>query len=100
MESVSERLNILFKRGYKCNFTIKEGHLYYDEKNRIESDHIHLDNTFRIEDDSDPNSQTVIYAISSNLPDVKGVVVDSFGLYSDPEKIKFVQSLENAAKPA
>lgn len=98
MESVSERLNKLYKSGYICNFTIKNGHLFYEDKKMIDNKDIHLDDTFRIEDDSDPDSQTVIYALSTKVHKLKGLIIDSFGLYADPEKIKFVQSLEKAAR--
>ncbi len=69
----------------------------YDESMRAEYDHFEccsgriklfaadfsVDQMFRFENTSDPDDQAIAYAITSDVYDIKGIYVDSYGLYHD-----------------
>lgn len=44
---------------------------------------IKVDHIFRFENTSDPEDQSILYAISSPSKGIKGLYVDSYGVYHD-----------------
>ena len=91
MESMIERLKILKDRGYTVNFCVsRQGQLLSKDKEVLSNDEVNLDGIYRIEDQSDPDNQAVVYAVSSNSGEY-GVLIDSYGTESDPAIDKFVK---------
>lgn len=79
--------------GYSENFLVREGDLYTSAGTKIPVEDVAIDSTFRIESDSDPTHQSVIYALSCAKIGLKGTIVNSFGTYSEPEKDRLMQKL-------
>ena len=42
-----------------------------------------IDKSFRFDVDEDPSDQAVLYAISSQVHNIKGLLVNGYGIYSD-----------------
>ena len=53
-----------------------------------------VDNYYRFEGPSDPGDQSIVYAISSDVHDIKGVLVNAYGIYSEPITDKMLKRLE------
>jgi hypothetical protein len=71
-----EAINGLKKEGYIEDCQANGYKLFHDE--------FVVDKYFRFEDDTDPANQSIIYAIYSEKYGLKGMLVNSYGIYSDP----------------
>jgi len=96
METLVERLNKLKELGYTENFTVRDGQLLNGNSQPAEPNALKIDDTYRIEDDSDPTHQTIIYALSSKDQAVKGVLVDSYGPDSSSEKTEVIETISKS----
>ncbi len=83
-DTVLEALNELKKEGYTLDFNLKENCLVCSEgKHFLTADDFHVDSFYRFEGMTDPADESIVYAISSKKLNVKGVLVNAFGIYSD-----------------
>lgn len=55
-----------------------------------------IDKYFRFEGQSDPADGAILYAISSEKYHVKGVLVNGYGIYSDPLTNEMLTKLKTA----
>ncbi len=82
--SLIEAIEGLRKRGYTEDFKLKWNVL---DCNNGQCDILHdefeIDSYYRFEENTDPSEQSVIYAISSEKYNVKGILINSYGLYAD-----------------
>ncbi len=95
-ETVSEALNDLVKRGYTTDFSIlAENECLVCNKTFIQlsPDEFEIDETYRFEGNSDPGDEMIVFAISSLKHNVKGTVVNAYGMYSDSSSSKIVEHL-------
>lgn len=85
-ETVSEAINDLIKRGYTTDFYIeatkdcivcRKSDLALSEKEFV------IDEVHRFEGESDPGDSMIVYAISSREHNVKGVLMNAYGVYAD-----------------
>lgn len=95
-ETVSEAMNDLIKRGYTTDFSIvpeKDCLVCNTTKVQLPPDEFIIDETYRFEGDTDPGDSMIVFAISSKKNDIKGIVVNAFGMYSDSATSKIVERL-------
>ena len=52
-----------------------------------------IDQVYRFEDDTDPDNQSILYAISSTMSDLKGTLVNGYGNSSDTFASKLIERL-------
>lgn len=80
-----EGINDLKKQGYIEDFNLKENWL--DCRNgqyKVLHNEFEIDKWFRIEgDDSSAEDSSILYAISSEKYNLKGTMVNAYGMYSD-----------------
>jgi hypothetical protein len=79
-----ETLEKLRKEGYVEDFNAK--HDFLECRNgefQVSHNDFQVDKTFRFEGETNPADEAVLYAISSEKHDLKGVLVNAFGIYSD-----------------
>ena len=89
-----ERLKKLKSKGYSRDFLVNsKGELECLNGDAVSSKGISIDDVYRIEDDSDPTHQAIIYAISCSSPKMKGTLVDSYGPNSDQQKDRFINKI-------
>ncbi|WP_432708169.1 cupin domain-containing protein [Pedobacter sp.] len=99
MTTVSEVLRDLKTQGYTVDFNLENNCLVCSENRlKIHPEEFVLDKHFRFEGMSDPGDEAVVYAISSPKHHLKGVLVNGYGIYSDPETDQIVKTLEERAR--
>lgn len=77
-----EILEKLRKEGYTMDFNIKFDSLICEDTCLRPQD-FEVDQTFRFEGNTNPSDEAILYAISSTSGDLKGVLVNSYGVYAD-----------------
>ena len=83
-DTLSEAMNALRKQGYTEDFSLKENSVVCSTGRYNMLHHeFEIDKSFRFDDNEDPSDQAVLYAISSSVYNVKGLLVNGVGIYSD-----------------
>ncbi len=77
-----EILEKLRKEGYTEDFNIRFDSLICDKACLLPQE-FEVDQTFRFEGNTNPSDEAILYAISSKSGDIKGVLVNSYGVYAD-----------------
>jgi hypothetical protein len=90
MKTVLEITNLLREQGYKENFNLKDNKITGDSGNKMYApEELIIEKTERYEGDSNPSDNAIIYAITAK-DGTKGILIDSYGAYSDPEMAKII----------
>lgn len=83
MTTLSEVMNHLSKEGYTFDFNTaaKSG----DDQNLLTQhpENFLIDRFYRFEGASDPEDESILYAISSTDGKIKGLLVDGYGISAD-----------------
>jgi len=81
--TLAEAINDLRKRGYKEDFNAKPHCLECNALNlQLHPEHFSVAEFHRFEGMSNPDDNSIVYAISSH-EGVKGLLVDAYGMYAD-----------------
>ncbi len=92
--TLSETINGLFKLGYTHDFNIKEESIVCQNTNiALSPEDFQIDHVYRFEGDSDPEYQSILYAISSTKFDVKGTLVNGYGISAEETTSKLIEKL-------
>jgi len=95
MTTVTEVLSNLKKEGYTIDFNLKDNSLEsHGNYLQLHPDEFLIDRHYRFEGISDPEDEAVVYAISSLRNNLKGVLVNGYGISSDPLTEAMVQALK------
>lgn len=93
--TLSETINGLIKLGYTHDFNIRDECIVCYQTNLILSpDDFQIDKVYRFEGASDPDDQSILYAISSEKYEIKGTLVNGYGISSDEVSSKLVEKLK------
>src|SRR5262245_10896984 len=93
-DSLLEGLTDLKNRGYKLDFRKDLTSLYcYVFDLWVTPEQFNVDEVHRFEEDSNPDDNCVLYAISS-YTGMKGTLVDSFGVYAEYVTFEMAQKFE------
>lgn len=93
--TLSETINGLIELGYTHDFNIKDECIVCHQTNIFLSpDDFQIDKVYRFEGASDPDCQSILYAISSLRHDIKGTLVNGYGISSDEATSKLVEKLK------
>lgn len=87
-----ETLEKLRKEGYSEDFNIRFDSLICKDVCLLPSQ-FEVDKTFRFEGNTNPSDEAILYAISSLDGQIKGVLVNSYGVYSDDLTEEMVNKL-------
>lgn len=96
-ETVSEAVNDLYKRGYTTDFKIhkeKECLICNKTSLQLSPDEFEIDETYRFEGATDPGDEMIVFGISSKQHNIKGIVINAYGVYSDSNTSKIVERLK------
>lgn len=94
MTTLSEVLNKLKSEGYTVDFNLQENCLVCQGNSlEIKPDEFVVDRHFRFEGMTDPGDEAIVYAISSVKHDIKGTLVNGYGIYSDPLNDTMIKAL-------
>jgi hypothetical protein len=96
---LAETIEALKAKGYVEDFNLRENCLECRAGEfRVFADEFEIDSVFRFDVMSDPSDQSVLYAIHSKKTGLKGILVNSFGVYSEPVTNEMVAALLRAEK--
>ncbi|MEO7443936.1 MAG: phosphoribosylpyrophosphate synthetase [Ferruginibacter sp.] len=95
MTTLSEITNLLKERGYTFDFNIKENCLECgDNLLKIFPGEFIVDKHYRFEGPSDPGDEAIVYAISSSKYNIKGVLVNGYGISSESITDDMIKALD------
>lgn len=93
--TLSETINGLINAGYNIDFNIHEECLICHQiKESLSPHHFQIDKVYRFEGASNPDDQSILYAISSKKYDIKGILVNGYGISSDEATSKIIEKLQ------
>lgn len=84
MTTLSEVLDNLKNEGYVTDFNLRDNCLVcHGNELQLHPEDFVVDRHYRFEGDTDPGDQAIVYAISSDKYNVRGTLVNGYGIYSD-----------------
>jgi hypothetical protein len=84
-DTMTDALTYLRSKGYTLDFNLTQDFLECENgKYHIPSNDFRIDEVFRFEGNSDPADESIVYAISSEDHKLKGVLVNGYGIYTEP----------------
>lgn len=93
--TLSQTINGLKKEGYTLDFNLQQECLVCHHINiAMSPDDFEIDAVYRFEGDSNPDDESILYAISSLNHNVKGLLVDAYGIYSEGMSAALVEKLQ------
>lgn len=97
--TLSETMNELRKQGYTEDFNLKQNCLECrNGQFKVFADEFKVDRFFRFEGESNPSDSSILYAISSEDKHMKGLLVNAYGIYSEPLTDEMVNKLQIRSK--
>ena len=100
-DTVSEAVNDLVKRGYTSDFNLNHDVNFLicnKTSTSLSPEEFEIDEVYRFEGDTDPGDETIVFAISSMKHDIKGIVVNAYGMYADNAASRIVRYLSTHIK--
>ena len=98
MTTVSEVLNKLKENGYTVDFNLNDNCLVcHGNSLQIHPEEFVVDKHYRFEGQTDPGDEAIVYAISSTKHNIKGTLVNGYGISSDPMTDKMIAALTEKA---
>ncbi len=95
MLSLTDAVKHFEAKGYDKNLTQKFDHFECDDGQvKLYPADFIVDDVFRYENTSDPDDQAILFAISSVTYKIKGIYIDSFGLYHNDLSAKLNAALK------
>lgn len=95
MTTLSRVLDVLKERGYTEDFNLTDTCLIcHGNSLQVFPEEFVVDKHYRFEGVSDPGDEAVVYAISSTKHDLKGVLVNGYGIYSDNISDEMIKALK------
>ena len=89
-----EAVNGLRSRGYDYDFHFEDACLHCSKiSEKFKASDLKITEHYRFEGMSDPEDNSVIYAIESKQGH-KGIIIDAYGAYSDEHKTAFISDIE------
>ncbi len=95
MTTLSEVTNLLKARGYTVDFNLKQNHLECPNNLlKIFPDEFIVDKHYRFEGASDPADEAIVFAISSLKHNLKGVLINGYGISSEGMTSEMIKALD------
>jgi len=83
-DTMTEAIQWLQGKGFIHDFNLKEDCIGFNNGTQSMSpDDFTVEYFFRFEGDTDPGDENIVYGINSDTYNVKGVIVNAFGMYAD-----------------
>lgn len=96
-DTLSEAMNALKAEGYILDFNIAfDNLLCRDNGVCLNPSQFEIVKYFRFEGNSNPDDSSILYAIESNDGTMKGILVNAYGIYSDPASDAMLKKLSVA----
>jgi hypothetical protein len=86
------------QEGYTANFGVQDQHLQHmDSGHAYAPDQVHIVDFYRFEGITDPDDSSILYVIETN-DGRKGMLVDAYGVYSNPDVDEFIKGVDDIKK--
>ena len=96
-DTLSEAVNDLVKRGYTSNFNIKNDCLSCVENEiDLHPEEYTIDEIHRFEGNTDPGDENILFALSSAKYNMKGLLVNAYGMYGDSFTAQLISKLNKS----
>ena len=93
MDTLSQRIEQLRKEGYTTDFNLEDEKISNNTNSIIYGvDQLDIDKVYRFEGTSNPDDNCILYAISAD-DDIKGVLVDGYGVSGGQNSIALAKKL-------
>ena len=92
-DTVTEAIKDLKARGFTMDLNLQENCIVCNEE-KFNPDDFEIDKVFRFEGESNPDDEAVLYAISSTKHDVKGLLVNGYGISADAASNAIIAKLQ------
>jgi hypothetical protein len=84
MATLTDMIKKWQDRGFTANLCIKYDHFEVDSgKHKLYPNEIEVLKIERFENTSDPDDQSILYAITCDAKNIKGIYIESYGLYHE-----------------
>ena len=94
-ETLSEAITALRQQGYTADFNLQENCLEcIAGRQELLPHEFTIDKSFRFDVDENPSDQAMLYAISSEIHHMKGLLVNGYGIYSDEMSNDMLEKLK------
>lgn len=91
--TVSEAIDGLKARGFTTDFEFVNGEFQgFKDGRSFSAEELTIVEHYRFEGISNPDDESIVFAIESN-DGVRGVLVDAYGLYANPELAAFLKNV-------
>ncbi|NEN25448.1 phosphoribosylpyrophosphate synthetase [Cryomorpha ignava] len=97
-DTSSQAINDLVKRGYTANLSLsaeKDCLICHSPTMELSPDDFEIDEVYRFDGMTNPSDESIVYGISSKKHEIKGVIVNSYGVYADRAKSQIVKKLND-----
>lgn len=96
---MTEVLEKLKAEGYTTDFNLQDNCLTcHGNALQLRPEDFIVDRHFRFEGASDPDDEAIVYAISSPKHNLKGVLVNGYGIYSDDRNNEIIAALHQKTR--
>ncbi len=93
-DNVVVAINDLRREGFNEDFNLKTHCLECVSNGfQVLADEFEVDGVFRFDGDTNPADESILYAISSEKYNLKGLLIDAYGTYSDPLTSEMIEKL-------
>ena len=99
MTTMTEVIDHLRKTGYVEDFNLQQNCLSCRNGHySVFHNEFVIDKVYRFEGDSDPADEATVYAISSPKYEIKGILINGAGIYTESMTDEMLDSLKMARK--
>jgi len=93
-DTVTEALNWLKQEGFTQDFNLNNDCVLFDNgKQSMSPKDFNIEYVFRFEGDTDPGDENIVYGINSEIFNIKGVMINAFGVYADEVSTDMLKKL-------
>lgn len=96
-DTVTEAINDLRRRGYSEDLNLSPNHnsLHCHRLDLlIAANDFQVDEMHRFEGNTDPGDEMVVYAISSEFKQIKGILTEAYGMYAESLDAELLNKLK------
>ncbi|RYU95103.1 phosphoribosylpyrophosphate synthetase [Emticicia agri] len=94
-DTSADAINALVGKGYDHNFNLKDEVLYcHTNHTSLQPDEFQIDEVYRFEGETNPDDEVIVYAISSTSENIKGVLINAYGVYAESVSAQLVEKLK------
>lgn len=92
-DTVTEAVAWLQQHGYQHDFNLDKDCITHSGACRLMPQEFEIDKTYRFEGTSNPDDEDVVYAISSNDGQIRGILTTAYGAYADGASDEMISKL-------